>query len=240
MSACVASAASSVRAVAHNKAAAKQPRGAASAGAQRRGAVVARGLTLRSAPDASVAGDLTVTDDDVSDWSQIDTMIATACAVHAGDSSINDRLNAAVSLGPETTYEAISDFAVVEVYTAAYDGSLEDCSTIIDVHLRILAECLLKDSTDLVRTVYQKFKRMPPMIQKQSVVATAAVAEAGLLYIKEDYELVEAMLREQVEEGSQDVDLLVEYGKAKAVVDMMDRMIVVMHEEKGEVDGELV
>ena len=43
--------------------------------------------------------------------------------------------------------------------------------------------------------MYDKFRRMPPLLQKSSLIATAAVAEAGLLHVKEEYELVEALLR---------------------------------------------
>jgi hypothetical protein len=52
-----------------------------------------------------------------------------------------------------------------------------------------------KDDTALVSSVYDKFRRMPPLLQKSSLIATAAVAEAGLLHVKEEYELVEALLR---------------------------------------------
>lgn len=91
-----------------------------------------------------------------------------------------------------------------------------------------------------MRTVYDKFRRMPPLLQKSSLIATAAVAEAGLLYVKEDYELVEALLRDEVAKGDGSEEMMLEYQKCKVVIDMMDRIIAVLHEEKGEVNGELV
>ena len=86
--------------------------------------------------------------------------------------------------------------------------------------------------------VYDKFRRMPPLLQKYSLVATAAVAEAGMLHVKEEYDLVEALLREELEGGSDEMKL--EYEKCKVIIDMMEKIIAVLHEEKGEVDGELV
>lgn len=91
-----------------------------------------------------------------------------------------------------------------------------------------------------MRTVYDKFRRMPPLLQKSSLIATAAVAEAGMLYVKEDYDLVEALLRDEVAKGDGSEEMTLEYEKCKVVIDMMERIIAVLHEEKGEVDGELV
>ena len=51
---------------------------------------------------------------------------------------------------------------------------------------------------------------------------------AGMLYIKEDYDLVEAMLREQVEEGDGGDEMMLEYNKTKVMIDMMDRIIAIM------------
>lgn len=91
-----------------------------------------------------------------------------------------------------------------------------------------------------MRTVYDKFRRMPPLLQKSSLIATAAVAEAGLLYVKEDYELVEALLRDDVAKGDGSEEMMLEYEKCKVIIDMMERVIAILHEEKGEVNGELV
>jgi hypothetical protein len=78
------------------------------------------------------------------------------------------------------------------------------------------------------------------MLQKSSLIATAAVAEAGLLFIREEYELVEAMLRDEVAAPDVSEDAKNEYEKSKVIVDYMDKVIAVMHEEKGEVNGEIV
>ena len=55
-------------------------------------------------------------------------MLVKACAIFAGDSSVNGRMQAAGQLGPHTTHDAVSEMSVVEVFTTAYEGSLEDCS----------------------------------------------------------------------------------------------------------------
>jgi len=92
-------------------------------------------MTLRSEPDAPARS---VTSDDVSSWPEIERQLVKACAIFAGDSSVNGRMQAAGQLGPHTTHDAVSEMSVVEVFTTAYEGSLEDCSTILDVHYRLL------------------------------------------------------------------------------------------------------
>ena len=205
-----------------------------------RGSAVVRRATMKGAPDTALSSANQITDDDVSSWEEIDRQIFNMCAKYAGDSSVNPRIMAATELGADKTYEALDDITVVEVYQAAYDGGLDECTTIIDTHLRMLAECIIQDDVELVRAVYDKFRRLPPLLQKSSLIATAAVAEAGLLFVKEEYELVEAMLRDEV--GGDDVseEAKMEYDKSKVIIDVMDRAIAVMHEEKGEVDGEIV
>ena len=88
--------------------------------------------------------------------------------------------------------------------------------------------------------MYEKFRRMPPLLQKSSLVATAAVAEAGLLQVREEYDLVESMLRDEAEKGDGPEEMMLEYEKCKVITEMMDRIIEVLHDEKGEVNGELV
>ena len=88
------------------------------------------------------------------------------CSKLAGDSSVNPRIFALTELGPDKTYEALDDITVVDVYQAAYDGGLEECTT-IDVTSAPVCECIIQ-SVDLVHTVYDKFRRMPPMLQKSS------------------------------------------------------------------------
>ena len=97
-------------------------------------------MTLRSEPDAPARS---VTSDDVSSWPEIERMLVKACSIYAGDSSVNGRMQAAGQLGPHTTHDAVSEMSVVEVFTTAYEGSLEDCSTILDVHYRVLGTSFL-------------------------------------------------------------------------------------------------
>ena len=205
-----------------------------------RGARVSQAATMKGAPDTTLSSANQITDDDVSSWEEIDRQIFAMCSKYIGDSSVNPRIMAATELNAEKTFEALDDITVVEVYQAAYDGGLDECTTIIDTHLRMLAECIIQDDVELVRSIYGKFRRLPPMLQKSSLIATAAVAEAGLLFIREEYELVEAMLRDEVAVPDVSEDAKNEYEKSKVIVDYMDKVIAVMHEEKGEVNGEIV
>ena len=144
-----------------------------------RGSAVVRRATMKGAPDTALSSANQITDDDVSSWEEIDRQIFNMCARYAGDSSVNPRIMAATELGADKTYEALDDITVVEVYQAAYDGGLDECTTIIDTHLRMLAECIIQDDVELVRAVYDKFRRLPPLLQKSSLIATAAVAEVA-------------------------------------------------------------
>ena len=76
-------------------------------------------MTLRSEPDAPARS---VTSDDVSSWPEIERQLVKACAIFAGDSSVNGRMQAAGQLGPHTTHDAVSEMSVVEVFTTAYEG----------------------------------------------------------------------------------------------------------------------
>jgi len=205
-----------------------------------RAASVVRRATLRGAPDTTLGSSNSITSDDVSSWEEIDTQVAVMCSKFAGDSSVNPRIFAVTELGPDKTYEALDDITVVDVYQAAYDGGLEECTTIIDVHLRLVCECIIQESVDLVHTIYDKFRRMPPMLQKSSLIATAAVAEAGLLQVKEEYDLVESILRDDATAKGVADETRLEYEKTKVILEWIDKVIAAIHEEKGEVDGELV
>ena len=196
--------------------------------------------TIRGAPDATLSESNSITSDDVSSWEEIDSQVAVMCATFAGDSSVNGRIFAVTELGPDKTYEALDDITVVDVYQAAYDGGLEECTTIIDVHLRLVAECIIQESVDLVRVVYDKFRRLPPMLQKSSLIATAAVAEAGLLHVKEEYDLIESLLREDVGKPEASDEMRLEYEKVVVIQEYIDKVIAAIHVEKGEKDGELV
>jgi len=182
-------------------------------------------LTLRAEPDQQARS---VTDDDVSDWPKLKAMLVQYCAVFAGDKSVNGRMMAAAQLGPHTTLDAVSDMTVVEVFTTAYEGSLEDCSTILDVHYRLLAETLIKGDTELVREVYEKFARLPPRLRKSSLRATAACAEAGLLHTREEYEIMNNFLCDVVESGEADEEAVMEYERNCAMLKAMDDMLEAM------------
>lgn len=209
-------------------------------------------MTLRSEPDAPARS---VTSDDVSSWPEIERQLVKACAIFAGDSSVNGRMQAAGQLGPHTTHDAVSEMSVVEVFTTAYEGSLEDCSTILDVHYRLLgafvsfrlsflflnqtrvltshylidtAETLIQGNTELVEHVYEKFAALPPRLRKSSLRATAACAEAGLLHTREEYEMMNAVLSEVVESGDADEGVLMEFEKNNAMLKAMDDMLEAM------------
>ena len=139
---------------------------------------------------------------------------------------------AATGLGADKTYEALDDITVVEVYQAVFDGGLDECTTIIDTHLRMLAECIIQDDVELVRAVYDKFRRLPaPPPEILPHRHRGGRRGAGLLFVKEEYELVEAMWR--FESGpAGDVSEEAEWAdESKVIIDVMDRVIAVMHEK---------
>ena len=138
MSAVGATAASAVRGASHVAPSARRA-------APARAASVARRATLRGSPDATLGSSNSIASDDISSWEEIDSQVAVMCSKFAGDSSVNPRIFALTELGPDKTYEALDDITVVDVYQAAYDGGLEECTTIIDVHLRLVAECIIQE-----------------------------------------------------------------------------------------------
>ena len=107
---------------------------------------------------------------------------------------MNARFKAAALLGTRA-YEAVNELSVVEVYTQVYEGDLTTCSTIIDVHLRILAESMIDGDWERPETATRNFD-LPPQLKRQSLLATAAVAEAALLFTKEEYEYTVALLQD--------------------------------------------
>jgi antitoxin (DNA-binding transcriptional repressor) of toxin-antitoxin stability system len=58
----------------------------------RRGSSIARHASLRGANGAEVNGANSLTSDDVSSWTEIETQVANMCAAFAGDSSVNGRI----------------------------------------------------------------------------------------------------------------------------------------------------
>ena len=78
------------------------------------------------------------------------------------------------------------------------------------------------------------------MLQKSSLIATAAVAEAGLLHVKEEYDLIESLLREDVGKPEASDEMRLEYEKVVVIQEYIDKVIAAIHVEKGEKDGELV
>ena len=96
-----------------------------------------------------------------------------------------------------------------------------------------MCECIIQESVDLVHTIYDKFRRMPPMLQKSSLIATAAVAEAGLLQVKEEYDLVESILRDDATAKGVADETRLEYEKTKVILEWIDKVIAAIHEEKG-------
>ena len=170
--------------------------------------------------------------DDVSSWEEIDTQVAVMCSKFAGDSSVNPRIFAVTELGPDKTYEALDDITVVDVYQAAYDGGLEECTTIIDVHLRPCASASSRRASTS-STPSTISSAACPMLQKSSLIATAAVAEAGLLQVKEEYDLVGSILRDDATAKGVADEIRLEYEKTKVILEWIDKVIAAIHEEKG-------
>ena len=140
-------------------------------------------LTLRSEPDAPAR---TLSIEDVKEWKEIERLLIQEYAKHVGDPSVNARLNACTNLSAQTTMDALSSIEVVEVFSTAYDGCLDHCSLLLDLHYRLLALTLLENNTHAVKDTYETFVNLPPRLRKSSLRATAAIAEAGLIYKREE------------------------------------------------------
>lgn len=151
---------------------------------------------------------------------------------------MNARFKACALLGAATTYEAVNELSVVEVYTQVYEGDLTTCSTIVDVHLRMLAECMIDGDWSRVANAYDKFHRLPPALKRQSLLATAAVAEAAILFSMEEYEYTVSILREEYEKPDASEELKEEFEINLAMVEAMTRMIEEMTNNKDERDRE--
>ena len=52
--------------------------------------------------------------------------------------------------------QIMDDVSVVSVYTDAYDGGLGDCTTIVDTHVRLLADRLLRGNAATTSACYQR------------------------------------------------------------------------------------
>jgi len=196
-------------------------------------AAPAGGAALRQFPDAPAK---IIEHDDVLGWKQLESKLIAACATHAGDSSVNARFKAAALLGTTTTYEAVNELSVVEVYTQVYEGDLTTCSTIIDVHLRILAESMIDGDWERVGNCYKKFHDLPPQLKRQSLLATAAVAEAALLFTKEEYEYTVALLQDIYDSPEATEELKEEYEVNMEMVKSIERFIEEMSKNKDERD----
>ena len=196
-------------------------------------AAPAGGAALRQFPDAPAK---IMEHDDVLGWKQLESKLIAACATHAGDSSVNARFKAAALLGTTTTYEAVNELSVVEVYTQVYEGDLTTCSTIIDVHLRILAESMIDGDWERVGNCYKKFHDLPPQLKRQSLLATAAVAEAALLFTKEEYEYTVALLQDIYDSPEATEELKEEYEVNMEMVKSIERFIEEMSKNKDERD----
>lgn len=195
--------------------------------------VPAAGAALRQFPDAPAP---VIEHEDVLGWTAIESKLIAACATNAGNESVNARFKACAMLGAETTYEAVNELSVVEVYTQVYEGDLTTCSTIIDVHLRVLAESMIDGDWDRVGQAYQKFHGLPPQMKRQSLLATAAVAEAALLFTKEEYEYTVAFLQDMYDSPDAGDDLKEEYEINMEMVNAIDKFITEMQKHKDERD----
>ena len=189
--------------------------------------------SLRQFPDAPAR---VIEHDDVLGWTALESKLIAACATHAGDESVNARFKACALLGARTTYEAVNELSVVEVYTQVYEGDLTTCSTIIDVHLRILAESMIDGDWGRIGNAYQKFHDLPPQLKRQSLLATAAVAEAALLFTKEEFEITVAILKEEYEKPDASPELKDEYETNMEMVNAIERFIEEMQKNKDERD----
>ena len=176
----------------------------------------------RSRHRAPLVGATAASADDVSSWEEIDLRAPRGARARRspGDSSVNDRIlgssNSITSddveawttstrrggdvlkfavrldrqpphlrrhlrIGPDKTYEALDDI-YQETSTRAPPSSM--------------SASVRASTSSTPSTISSAACR--PCFRRSSLIATAAVAEAGLLQVKEEYDLVESILRDDV------------------------------------------
>ena len=156
------------------------------------------------APPASGADRIGLAKELVPDWEQVRLLHATALSSLVGkglDHPARPALAVAARLSEDVTYELLDDAAVVDVFQNAYDGGLGDCATIVDTHVRLLADCLCKGGEDasLTAECYSKLDSMPPLMRRQVTTATAAVGAAALQALHDEQELMRSLLADDPE-----------------------------------------
>jgi len=183
----------------------------ASRNAQRRSAI--RG---RFVPCAVAAGTRTgLSTDKVASWVEL------AARAEAAD---GDAAAAALSLSIDTTYECLDDVTVVDTFSAAYDGGLEDCEVIVDTHLRLLADCLLAGDASATEECYEALLNAPPLMRRQVTAATVAVGTAALEFVREEQAIIASVLDPESEQGR----------TARALVDAVDAVESVLPQPEPE------
>mmetsp|Transcript_23312 Transcript_23312/g.58863 ORF Transcript_23312/g.58863 Transcript_23312/m.58863 type:complete len:258 (-) Transcript_23312:1534-2307(-) len=162
--------------------------------------------------------------DAVSSWDDLRSMASIAYAMFAGAGDYESvaRIIAAEKLGPEATYEILQPVGAVQRYSQAFDGTLFNCTTVIDMHYRLLKDCMIQDDYRLVGDVYANLAQVNPPLGDELLAATADVGAQALEYFKEEHEIVRAML-EDIVPGSTDEEAIREYQQAQAIVGAVDK-----------------
>jgi len=130
-------------------------------------------------------------------WGQLQTDHVTLIAASVGKpeaGSAAARALAASRLSVSSALDVMDSPDVMNTYTDAFDGQLEVCIALCDAHLRLLADCLLRNSAVTTTAAYEALARLPPALRRQHTAAAAAVGAAALLHLREDAELLRTML----------------------------------------------
>ena len=91
---------------------------------------------MEDKPD--VAADDDPYDDAISSWEELQTTYSLSYAVSAGLNDVDSliRLAAAEPIGPQTTFDCLAPAGAAQYYGKALDGTLYNCTTVIDSHYR--------------------------------------------------------------------------------------------------------
>lgn len=140
------------------------------------------------------------------------------------------RLEAAKTLDRDTAWEVIDDPSVLESCVGVF-GDLSQAQKISDEHIRLVVDCLLRDTTEATTQLYDTFKKLPPFYRREQEIVAVAVGAATLQYIRDEQDIIASVLAEGAsdEEGKQVA------ARAEAICNAIDRISACMPDTAGEV-----
>ncbi|KAK3243698.1 hypothetical protein CYMTET_46656 [Cymbomonas tetramitiformis] len=164
--------------------------------------------------------------DAVSSWDELNQMHALAYAVNNsnGDQEYADILTAASLITPQVLLELLDIPDISLLYSTFNNLGLYNCSTIIDVHLRLLKDCMIQDDYELVNVTYKKIATMG--VQDATCQAVAEVAAEALLNVREEHEVIVSMLEESVMDVSgATIEATKDFYTSKALLKAVDTVL---------------